>query len=458
MQILPAISPISLAEHGPPMMIGGAVAGVIALALVVVWFKAAQKKRTIENVPTSKVQGVAIGLTELKGALRLSPPLTTYLAATQTVWYSWSVSEQWRKTVTERYTDSDGKRKTRTKTETGWTQVAGQEERVPFYLEDDTGTIRIDPTAGTLTGVSVFDETVGQSDPLYYGKGPTDGIAHSTGTRHFSESALLPDKEAYVMGSGRLRQDKAEPEIAYDEDDGWLIITHQSEQQVAHGFGWTSGACAFFGAVLAGLCSGLVGGAPPFAAIGIAAFALLLIAGYGMLVYNGLIRVRIRMAKAWTLIDIQLKRRANLIPQIAEVARAYAEHEASLQTDLVAIRGGSSSPRQQAPAQKLVAETADAANQQTHALNRLLAIREAYPALKADAGFTRLHQTLTDTEDRIALARAFFNDATAAYNKRLQTLPDALIARPMGLTTRRYFEIEPLESQSRSVSIHDASV
>ena len=113
------------------------IAAIGGLGCLFAGFRTLWRKRLIDDLPTSKTQGTFIGLTELKGTAESDAPLTSYLAAARCVYYSWNVSEHWRKTVRESYTDSKGRRKTRTRTKTGWSTVASGGQSISFYLKDD---------------------------------------------------------------------------------------------------------------------------------------------------------------------------------------------------------------------------------------------------------------------------------------------------------------------------------
>ena len=169
----------------------GGVSAIGSVVLLVGGWKSLRRKRLIENVPTSKVKGVFLGLTEVKGQAEDDRYLRSYLAEIECVWYSYSIEEEWRKTET--YTDSQGKTKTRTSS--GWTTVKSADLRDPFYLRDDTGRIRIVPEKAEIEGDNVFSRTCGTSDPVYYGKGPSSSISHSTHRRRFSEYAIRPQQK-----------------------------------------------------------------------------------------------------------------------------------------------------------------------------------------------------------------------------------------------------------------------
>ena len=154
--------------------------------------------------------------------------------------------------------------------------------------------------------------------------------------------------------------------------------------------------------------------------------------------YNALVRARNQCDSAWSQIDVQLKRRHDLIPNLVETVKGYAAHErgtfeAVTQARANAINvGQSGSPQQQAHAENVL----------TGALKSLLAVAEAYPDLKANQNFSALQEELTSTEDRVAYSRQFYNDRVLGYNTRIQTFPRTLLAGPMHFTIREFFEAE----------------
>ena len=162
------------------------------LALLALWgaFRVGRRRRLVENLPTSKTTGVFIGLVELKGTAESANPLTSHLAEQPCVDYRWSVDEESSRTVTTTHTDSDGKSHTETHTESGWTTVASGGESIPFYLQDDCGVILIRPDGAKLEPATLFSETVGWGDPLYYAKGPAGAVSDSDHRRRFVSAAF----------------------------------------------------------------------------------------------------------------------------------------------------------------------------------------------------------------------------------------------------------------------------
>jgi len=385
------------------------------------WYRCLARKRLLENVPTSKVKGVFLGQVEVKGRAVPIDALRSYLAEAACVFYRYTVKERWSRTVTE--TDSEGK--TRTRHESGWRTVAEGGEDPPFLLRDRTGEIRVDPGGAEVQATTVFDETVGRRDPLYYAKGPSDAVWDSDHRRRFREEAIEVGARVYVLGTARQRDDVVAPEIARSRhpDDVYLISTG-GEERLRSGYGWKAGFALVGAGVTAGFGAAAAG--PEVLTGALIAFAVAVAVGYAVLVRNGLVSVRERAEMARSLIDVELRRRHVLIPRLAGVVRAYADYEKTTQEDVVAARRGDP-------------------GSQTRALRALFALAEDYPELKAAENFRRLHDELVDTEDRIALAREFHNATVTALNNRIETLPDSLIAKLTAFRPGALFEAEGFE-------------
>jgi LemA protein len=156
---------------------------------------------------------------------------------------------------------------------------------------------------------------------------------------------------------------------------------------------------------------------------------------YGVFTYNRLVRLRVRTENSWSQIDVQLRRRYDLIPNLVETVKGYAAHERELFEEVTRARA-------QAQAATGVQNQAEAENQVTRSLNRLIAVAERYPDLKASQNFLALQEELTGTESKIAFARQFYNDTVAALNTLIQSFPSRIVAGLGHFTTREFFEIE----------------
>jgi LemA protein len=157
------------------------------------------------------------------------------------------------------------------------------------------------------------------------------------------------------------------------------------------------------------------------------------------LFYNGLVRTRNRVDDAWSQIDVQLKRRYDLIPNLVETVKGYAAHERQTFEAVTNARSQAMNAQQGGD----VAQQAQAENQLSGALKSLFAVAEAYPDLKANQNFLQLQEELTSTEDRIAYARQFYNDSVLNYNNKIQVFPRNVLANTFNFSKREFFQAEP---------------
>ncbi len=152
-------------------------------------------------------------------------------------------------------------------------------------------------------------------------------------------------------------------------------------------------------------------------------------------IYNSLVKLRVRVRDAWAQIDVQLKRRYDLIPNLVNTVKGYAAHEREVLENVTKAR-------QQAIDVRGVAEQAQAENFLTRALRQLFAVVENYPNLKANEHFLALQEELTSTENKIAFARQFYNDTVRTYNTKIQQIPANIIANMFNFQREEFFEIE----------------
>jgi len=151
-------------------------------------------------------------------------------------------------------------------------------------------------------------------------------------------------------------------------------------------------------------------------------------------VYNGLVSMRQRVNQAYADIDVQLRQRHDLVPNLVETVKGYAAHERGTLDEVVKARNAAMTA--QGPAQQAAAE-----NMLTGALRQLFALAEAYPDLKASANFQQLQAELTDLENKIAASRRFFNNAVQEYNTGIQRFPAALFASSFGFVPKNFFDL-----------------
>jgi LemA protein len=170
----------------------------------------------------------------------------------------------------------------------------------------------------------------------------------------------------------------------------------------------------------------------PWLVVGVCAIVAIVLLVWAVASYNYLVRARTAVANAWAQIDVQLKRRHDLIPNLVETVKGYASHESSTIEAVTAARAAAISAT--TPGDRVAAE-----QQLGGAMRGLIAVAENYPGLKASANFEDLQQQLAVTEDRIAYSRQYYNDAVGSYNAAISTLPRALSAAPTGFRPREFF-------------------
>lgn len=174
------------------------------------------------------------------------------------------------------------------------------------------------------------------------------------------------------------------------------------------------------------------------------AFVLLAIVGLLVValivIYNGLVRTKIRVDEAWSDITVQLKRRVDLIPNLVETVKGYAKHEEGVFTKVTEARSAIMN------AGSSVKATAEADNMLTGALKSIFAVAEAYPQLQASENFQQLQAELVDTEDKIQAARRFYNGSVRDLNTKIRTFPTLIFAKMLGFSEREFFELDEAEN------------
>ena len=174
---------------------------------------------------------------------------------------------------------------------------------------------------------------------------------------------------------------------------------------------------------------------------------VVLIVGYFWSFYNALVSFKTNIEEAWSQIDVQLKRRADLIPNLVESVKGYAKHEKTVFSDVTKARGAMMGARS-------MESKAQASDMLTAALGKLIAIAEAYPQLKANENFVHLQKELSDTEDKVAYSRQYYNNLIRDYNEKIRTFPNTLFNESLGFGEKEYFQA--LEGEMKSVKVNSS--
>lgn len=422
------------------------IGGVLAIVFLIFSLRAGRRRRLLDDTPTCKTTGVFIGMVELKGTAESEQPLRSFLAERACVHYSWRVEEHWSRTVTETYTDSEGRTQTRTRHESGWATVASGGEQAPFYLQDDCGAVRVMPDGAELELATMFDETCGLSDPLYYAKGPSHSVMDSDHRRRFVEKGIPLHRRVYVMGPARERQDIVAAEIAQSDKAAMFMISTRDEEAISGGMAtafwwWGIGGLLLVGGgiVIGSAKGGYETPLPMF--LGVVGFLFFWFLGWAWMVFNSVVGLRQRVKQAWSQVDVQLKRRHDLIPNLVTAVKGLRDYESKLQTEVATLR-----------AQMAATPPGEAGADYSGIAPMLLAIEENYPELKTEESFLNLQRNLIDTEQRIALARGYFNEIASFYNTRLQVVPDRFLAAMVGMQPQALLLAESFERQAVPVN------
>ncbi|MEY2408686.1 MAG: hypothetical protein QOF48_1356, partial [Verrucomicrobiota bacterium] len=228
-----------------------------------------------------------------------------------------------------------------------------------------------------------------------------------------------------------------------------FLISTRTEQQVSRGFTGSFWGWGIFGFVLAPLGVIVTDAIShvdletrwPVYVVAAGVYLLAAAVGWTWLAFNGLVELRQRVRQAWAQVEVQLKRRHDLIPNLVEVVKSYTDHEKQTHTELAALRTQlqATAPGVQGPDFRALTGS-------------VIALAERYPELRADTAFAQLQRQLTDTEQRIALARGYFNDIATHFNTRLETVPEKFVARvarmqPQSLLEANEFERAPVSVQ-----------
>lgn len=180
--------------------------------------------------------------------------------------------------------------------------------------------------------------------------------------------------------------------------------------------------------------------------LGVVSLVVIILLVWVIGTYNKLIRLRNKVKDQWSQVDVQLKRRFDLIPNLVETVKGYAKHEADTLEAVITARN-------MALNANTTSDEMDADNQLSGALNKLLALGESYPDLKADANFRDLQENLKNVEEKISFARQFYNDTVLNYKNAIEVFPTVLIAGLLGFKQEQFFEATVEEKQNIKVQL-----
>lgn len=448
-------------------------AGVAALVAGFISLSSWRKKWTIDDTPTSTCRGVFVGRNEVVGTAQpLYEPLIAPFTQQPVVWFSWELEE---------YKKSGDNSQ--------WVTIERRATAAPFWLQDETGRVLVRPRRAevesdqslqegidggsfappysrwqlrqwVLVGEDEVERRQSLADPDFH-EPPKDGggflsftadtagpISALRGKNRVTERVIPVGVSLYLLGTARPRSEGHGLEFAGEAGD--LLVSTKSEAQVAQSSGWSAriaglvclAASALFAGAISESTTGEVRWSWPIAIVAAELAGLFLITLVRN--YNRQVEVKEQAAKAWSLIDVSLQRRAELIPTLVEVVQAYGAHERDVQQLVAELR---SVPAPPAPGRELpddaTIDGAEAADRgQRTAARSTAVLAEAYPDLKASEVYLDLQRRYADAEEAVASARTFYNDAIEVLRTRRSQFPGSLFARYVRVPSWKLFEAE----------------
>lgn len=411
---------------------------VIALVLGLITWGLDRRRRKYADRAVTPAAALFAGLNLVRGRGWSEQPLAAHRTGIPSLWWEYVVEEERRQTRTV----SDGKGGTRVETTTNWHTIETRRDLVPqIEVVDDTGSALVRLEGASVVPEQVHSQIFTRNDMTsFLGRLLRSGNG-ATGRYRETERVLRYGADLFVVGECELDESRLVPVVAKKV----MVSTRTVESHVR----WlTVGVVSLLLATMVALTLGIASliqpgdlGNPAGLAPGVAASLVLLAVAWGIVTYNRLKMVAESADRAWSLVDVQLRRRHDLIPALQQCVAAHAAHEQSTQVSLAQARAavGAAGPSDEATA------LSDEAELQTQVLRQLVALAEAYPQLTADASFARLQRELADTEDRIAASRSFYNDSLTILKNRCAKFPDLLIANRIRLDHRELIEARGFE-------------
>ena len=420
----------------------GVVVGLAVLGVVL--FGAAwwldRRRRLYTDTSTTPAAAVFIGHNEVKGRAWSETPVTSHLTRTSSVEWSYVLQEEREHTRTVTDTDSKGNTTTRTETYRQWHDIDNKSGGVAtFEVIDDTGSARV-ATAGATVIPRVFkSHTFRREVNRFFDK--------RTGRYQEIERGIAVGDDLFIAGTASLDEETVTPVFSAAEDR--LLVSTRSEESHRNKLGFFApvfavGAVAALGGASARAIdgSGIAQWLP-----GLAVGALLIVLAVAVITFNRLKLVGQQALRAWSLVDVQLSRRHDLIPNLARIAQAHASHEGELALYTSMVRSGVDLSMTSATSVSGsdVVDTYERGAEQAKWIRNILALQEDYPELTSDASFLEVQHQIADAESRIASARTFYNDNVTMLADRSGAFPGALIARFVELPSLELFDARGFE-------------
>lgn len=394
-----------MGDYGPFLLAVGGLLGVGGWVVD-------RRRRAYADLATTPAAAVFAGRNEVKGRAWAAEPLASHRTQTPSVWWRYVLEEERSHTRTVTSTDSNGNTHSRIEHYNAWHKIDERAEALPrFEMVDDSGSVPVVLSGARVVSRQVFHDVFRDDDNS---RGFLEKLFDNrTGRYQEAEDAIAVGDTLFVCGEAELDDATGVPFLGRE-----VLVTTRSEESTTASLTAVVFILVFFAIAAVTVGSGmLLGGEEPDRpqawAPGLGAALLALAVAQAIVVYNRLRLLAQGVDRARSLVDVQLERRHDLVPQLADCVAAHAEHERTL-LEIVA------SARAAAPT--------DAA-QQTEQLRTVLARAEDLPDLNADESYQRLMDALADTENRIAGSRGFYNESLTLLRDRSQAFPGVLVAR-----------------------------
>lgn len=404
-------------------------------------------RANLSTMPTTAIGGAFVGDIEVQGQVVSARPVTGYLSNLPCARYSWEVSEHWTRTRVVTRRDAKGNMTTHVVTDHGEDVIASGGDSTTLEVDDGTGRIRVQWDGAKLEQLVLYGCDASEGEELYYAKGPQGSVPGSDGVRSFRESGIPLGTLLYVVGYARERTDAVAVEIAGGGLAGTategakarqFLISVRGEAAVTRGHAtagciyWILGLLAAGATILTELSDRQprLDHYPWIATAAVGGYLLISAGLWTTSTLNELIDVRNRVRRASSNIDVQLKRRADLIRNLVECVTGLKGHERGIQEAVATLRA------------QATVESRGAGRRPEAVLPICTVLAENYPALTAGAAFLKLQHALSDSEARIALARDEFNGTAKGYNSRISQFPARFIAQAARMGPARFFEAE----------------
>jgi hypothetical protein len=410
------------------------VAGALVVA-VAAWL-VDRRRRLYADLPTSPAAAVFAGRNEVKGRAWAEAALRSHRAGAPAVWWDYCLEEEREHTRTVTSTDSNGRTQTRTERYRQWHQIDHRSEALPtFEVVDETGSVPVRLERAKVVPRQIHHDVFRRDDG---GGFLAKMFDNRTGRYRETEQAVVVGDDLFVCGDAELDDATCVPVLA-----GKVLVSTRSEE--SHQSWLTAGVAVL---VLLAVAASVAGSAllldpqeptrPTAWLPGLALGVVVVVLAWAVTLYNRLRLVAEGVDRAWSLIDVQLQRRHDLVPALARVVAAHAAHERGRLEGLATGRWAAGEATEST---ELTGEAAE----QTADLRQILAVAERYPELSADASFQRLQRELADSETRIAASRTFYNDSITLLRDRAHSFPGVLVARRLSLTHRDLISAEGFE-------------